>query len=180
MILTPADWHHLPPADPCHGYLASKRLKPGNLRQSGDWLVAPLTDMSGNVCNLQLIDSAGFKRFLPDLPVKGLCYRCGPRESYRIYVTEGIANAMTAHQWRFGACACVAALMKSQLIETGRRLRQVHHDSRLVLVADNDSDGREPFDGLRIGLAAADVFDECLAAREIGDINDIYVTREGE
>ncbi len=137
-----------------HAYLTSKSVQAYGLRmatadhraqlwndEDGEWqdvftaragdLLVPMTDATGQLCNLQRIDATGRKRFLMGGRKRGTFHRI--EGSGRAWLAEGYATAATVHA-ATGA-AVVVAFDAGNLAEVARQLA----DQVGAVAADNDA-----------------------------------------
>lgn len=129
-------WSEAQPAAADHPYLIRKRVKPCNLRQLGDVLLAPLT-RDGVLVNLQRIYPDGAKRFLFGGMVKGCYSPLGTITAGQpLYLAEGWATGATIHADTGAAVAC--AMNAGNLLAVGQRLQRQHPDAVLIVAGDDD------------------------------------------
>ncbi|MEG7511368.1 primase-helicase zinc-binding domain-containing protein [Serratia sp. IR-2025] len=136
--------------------------------QSGDLLV-PLTDSTGDVVNVQLINAAGVKRTLAGGQVKNTCHFLPGQDNAVIWLTEGYATGLTVHQLT-GESVCVA-LSANNLPAMAQQLRTHYPDALLLLAADNDENGTGQ---ARAAEAAQLSGGKPALPSETGDWNDVY------
>ncbi|CAI0698157.1 DNA primase TraC [Serratia liquefaciens] len=137
--------------------------------QSGDLLV-PLTDSTGEVVNVQLINAAGDKRTLAGGQVKDACHFLPGQDNAVIWLTEGYATGLTVHELT-GESVCVA-LSANNLPAMAQQLRAHYPDALLLLAADNDENGTGQ---ARATEAAQLSGGKPALPSEAGDWNDIYL-----
>ncbi|WP_256674437.1 MULTISPECIES: toprim domain-containing protein [unclassified Pseudomonas] len=123
-------------ADPDHGYLIAKQIRPFHLRQHGNLLLVPLI-YEGVLVNLQRIGPDGKKRFLSGGRITG-CY--SPLGSISpgkpLYVSEGWATGATIHESTGSAVAC--AMTCGNLLAVGQHLQRRYPDAVLIVAGDDD------------------------------------------
>ncbi|EKN6110813.1 DNA primase, partial [Yersinia enterocolitica] len=136
--------------------------------QPGD-LLFPLTDSSGEVVNVQLINANGDKRTLAGGQVKAACHFLAGQDNAVIWLTEGYATGLTVHHLT-GETVCVA-LSANNLPALAQQLRTHYPDALLLLAADNDENGT----GQSRATEAAQLSGGKLALPPVvGDWNDVY------
>ncbi|MHA3682625.1 primase-helicase zinc-binding domain-containing protein, partial [Yersinia enterocolitica] len=136
--------------------------------QPGD-LLFPLTDSSGEVVNVQLINANGDKRTLAGGQVKAACHFLTGQDNTVIWLTEGYATGLTVHHLT-GESVCVA-LSANNLPALAQQLRTHYPDALLLLAADNDENGT----GQTRATEAAQLSGGKLALPPVvGDWNDVY------
>ena len=99
-------WDAAPAAPADHGYLAAKGVQPHGLRvDAGGWLLVPLRDADGALCNVQRIapakptDGSPSKLFLKGGRVAGLWHLLGDLAGAdAVLVCEGWATGASLHQ----------------------------------------------------------------------------------
>jgi putative DNA primase/helicase len=129
-----AIWDAARPAASGHSYLRQKDIPSRHLRQVGDCLLIPLYE-DDRLVNLQKINEAGEKRFLPGGKITGCCSPLG-RVATAIYICEGWATACTlfSHTGQHTVAAMTAGNLKA--VALAYRGRYASH--RIVIAADND------------------------------------------
>ncbi|GAB2938927.1 primase-helicase zinc-binding domain-containing protein [Hafnia psychrotolerans] len=136
---------------------------------SGDLLI-PLTDLSGNVLNVQLINAEGIKRMLAGGQVKGACHHFAGKENAVIWLTEGYATGLTVHELT-GETVYVA-LSANNFPYLAQLLHDKYPDAMLLMAADNDENGT----GQRKAEEAASLTAGKIALPFItGDWNDVFM-----
>lgn len=148
-------------ANPAHPYLLRKRLPPAGLLQSGNRLLAPMTDIFGKVWNCQSIYPDGEKRYLTGARKKGalwsagldLCLSRGSAPE-TICIGEGVAT-MIAVRVASGH-PVVAAMDTSGLLTVATSVRRRWPNAKLIISADDDRQ-TELKTGRNTGMAAAEV-----------------------
>jgi len=136
--------------------------------QPGD-LLLPLTDCTGEVVNVQLINTEGDKRTLAGGQVKNTCHFLPGQDNAVIWLTEGYATGLTVHQLT-GESVCVA-LSANNLPAMAQQLRTRYPDAALLLAADNDENGTGQ---TRAAEAAQLSGGKPALPSETGDWNDVY------
>ncbi len=136
--------------------------------QPGDLLI-PLTDSTGEVVNIQLINAAGDKRTLAGGQVKDACHFLHGQDNAVIWLTEGYATGLTVHHLT-GESVCIA-LSANNLPAMAQQLRAHYPDALLMLAADNDENGTGQ---TRAAEAAQLSGGKPALPSETGDWNDIY------
>ena len=132
-------WNDAVPATVYHPYLARKRITAMGLRQARNLLLVPLSDIDGNLLNLQRIDPRGDKRFLWGGRITGCFALAGAREipeAGEVYIAEGWATAATIHQTL--RVPVVAAMNAGNLKPVAEALRKKCPCLAIVVAADND------------------------------------------
>lgn len=137
--------------------------------RAGDLLI-PLTDLSGNLLNVQLINAEGIKRMLAGGQVKGACHHFAGKSDAVIWLTEGYATGLTVHELK-GETVYVA-LSANNFPYLAQRLRDAYPDALLLMAADNDENGT----GKKKAEEAASLTGGKIALPFIiGDWNDVYM-----
>ena len=130
------------PADPEHGYLKRKGIKPHNLRQNQrdgfDILLVEARDADGQLWSLQRIYPDGrklAKLFLKDGRKQGCFHTIGESSGTRI-VCEGIATAASLYE-ATGHCVH-SAFDCGNLLSVAEAIRAKYPDSEIIIAADDD------------------------------------------
>ncbi|OJZ21176.1 MAG: hypothetical protein BGP21_10730 [Thiobacillus sp. 65-29] len=129
-------WKASRPADPAHPYLQRKQVKAWGIRQIREQLLIPAR-RDGVMHTLQLIGPDGSKRFLTGGRIKG-CYFAIGKPAGTICVAEGYATAATVYEATGYATA--AAFNAGNLKEVARHLAFNNPRTRIILIADDDSE----------------------------------------
>lgn len=148
----------------------------------GPVLVVPVKDAaSGALVNVQMIDAAGNKRFLPGGRVKGACATVPAHEraagDRRLYIVEGLATACSVRD--AANASAVVAFSRAGLLPIAKAMRARFPDAEIIIAADNDAkpDGSNP--GVEDAREAAIAIGAALAVPPgAGDFND-YATAFG-
>ena len=169
-------WERAVPADPAHGYLQRKGVRPHGIRmESEDVLIVPLMDLDGTIHTLQRIYEDGTKRYLAGGAKAGhFTVVGGPlAEAEAILICEGWATGATAHEAT--GLPVVAAMDAGNLKRVAPILRERFPTARLVILADNDTKpGRVDNPGVTAAIAAARAAGALVAIPpEPGDFNDL-------
>ena len=129
-------------ADPCHPYLARKRISSECLYQTGDLLLVPMYDTEGRLWNVQSIDPNGSKRFQKGGRTKGVFWSAGVlTKTAHVVIGEGMATVAAIR--RATGLTVVAAMSAHNLITVGLAIRSIHPDIRITVAADDDVTGRD-------------------------------------
>ena len=138
-------------------YLSRKKVHPYRLRQHGDALLVPLTDISGKLQNLQQIFPNGGKRFLKGGAVKGhYCCLPGGNDKTPILLCEGWATGATLFEAVGWTTVC--AMNAGNLLPVGTILRKRYPDRDIILCADDDWPGRKILEAMTAkGLSPEDL-----------------------
>ncbi|KGE04545.1 toprim domain-containing protein [Pseudohaliea rubra] len=148
-----ANWDAAAPATVAHPYLQAKQLPAVGVRESAGLLLVPLVDVHGTLHNLQRIDAAGRKRFLPGGRVRGLfCLLGTVRDGQPLYVCEGFATGASIGHAMQVPVAC--AMSANNLLPVAEALSRHYPAAALVVAADNDH-RTEGNPGMRYGAEAA-------------------------
>ncbi|MGP5711272.1 toprim domain-containing protein [Vreelandella alkaliphila] len=133
---TRQEWPLLVAASSTHTYLATKGVKPHNLRQMRGLLVVPLTD-GQRLVNWQTIAADGAKYFKTGGKVKGCYSPMGSIEPHQpLLIAEGWATAATLHEATGYAVA--AAMNAGNLLPVAKSLRERYPTQPIIVCADND------------------------------------------
>jgi putative DNA primase/helicase len=130
-------WETALPANGNHPYLLKKSIPPLYIKQIGSDLVIGLSDESGEIVNIQYINSNGRKLFLKGGRVSG-CYALTGRLQAigKLYVCEGWATGITLHLETGVPIAC--AMNCHNLRDAGNSLRQQYPNLEIVIAGDDD------------------------------------------
>lgn len=124
---------------PCH-YLIRKKVDNFGckINARGDLLV-PLFDEKGDLWNVQTIDGAGSKLFLPKGRVRGCFHLIGTVQLTEpvICIAEGVATAASIHMATDHAVA--VAFNAGNLLPVGEAIRSIYPAAKLIYCADDDS-----------------------------------------
>jgi len=129
-------WAAARAADPGHGYLVRKAIKPHGVRQDGGLLLVPLRDAAGGLHSLQTIASDGSKLYLPGGRVRGAYFSIG-RPGDTVCVCEGFATAASLHDATGHAVA--VAFSAGNLLPVAQALREKLPNVRIVICGDDDA-----------------------------------------
>ncbi|MCU6422057.1 primase-helicase zinc-binding domain-containing protein [Klebsiella aerogenes] len=155
--------------------LAATHKTGGVTYRAGD-VVVPLSDDTGALVNLQLINADGLKRTLKGGQVKGACHIIEGKKQAgkRLWIAEGYATALTVHH--LTGETVMVALSSVNLLSLASLARQKHPACQIVLAADRDLNG----EGQSKAAAAADACEGVVALPPVfGDWNDAF-TQHGE
>ena len=144
--------------------------------RAGD-VVVPLSDDTGALVNLQLINADGLKRTLKGGQVKGACHIIEGKKQAgkRLWIAEGYATALTVHH--LTGETVMVALSSVNLLSLASLARHKHPACQIVLAADRDLNG----DGQRKAAAAAEACEGIVALPPVfGDWNDAFMQKGEE
>ncbi len=157
-------------ADPAHGYLAAKGIKPWGAKQDAKGnLVIPVSSVDGETQSLQRISGSGRKSFFTGGQMKGGMYWLRDPGDV-IYLGEGFATmASVAEAVPDGGVAC--CFSAGGLAVAAKAIRQKHLGAQIVVCGDHDTSG--------VGQKAATEAAQGVGARvalpgAVGDWNDVY------
>ncbi|WP_312055170.1 phage/plasmid primase, P4 family [Pantoea brenneri] len=138
--------------------------------RAGDLLV-PLHDTSGQLVNVQLINTTGEKRTLKSGKVKGACHILSTgKPAARIWLTEGYATGLTVHN--LTGDEVWVALSSVNLLSLASLAREKHATQPLLIAADRDLNG----DGQAKAKQAAKSSRAAVALPPVfGDWNDAFM-----
>lgn len=150
--------------------LQGNELRIAGINYSAGDLLIPLTDLSGSLLNVQLINAEGIKRMLAGGQVKGACHHFAGKSDAVIWLTEGYATGLTVHELT-GETVYVA-LSANNFPYLAQRLRDAYPNALLIMAADNDENGigqkkAEEAASLTGGKVALPLI--------IGDWNDVFM-----
>lgn len=130
-------WCNAEPASHTHPYLERKQVQAHGIRQSWGNLVIPITDLSGNLHNLQIIKSDGAKRFLKGGRKRGLSFLFGELAgAHSIIICEGWATGASLHEaYRLPV---LVAFDAGNLLHVATAFRRRYLNTPLTVCADND------------------------------------------
>lgn len=173
-------WKRAVPADPEHGYLRRKAVRPYGIRmESDDVLIVPLIDLDGTIHTIQRIYEDGTKRFQSGGAKAGHFTPIGGSlaGAATILLCEGWATGATAHEAT--GLPVVTAMDAGNLGRVAPALRDRFPEARLVILADNDAKpGRVDNPGVAAARAAAREVGALVAVPpEAGDFNDLAAAR---
>ncbi|EKN4821491.1 phage/plasmid primase, P4 family [Yersinia enterocolitica] len=137
-------------------------------------LIVPLSTLSGELVNIQLINANGDKRTLPGGQVKGAfhLFSAATSVSGMIWLAEGYATGLTVHQ--LTGDDVYVALSANNLPSLAAQLHEQYPAKPLLIAADRDENGT----GQIKAEEAAKVCNGVAALPPInGDWNDIYQVR---
>lgn len=160
-------WDEAEPADARHPYLVRKGIGAHGIRQSGDLLLVPVRDTTGEIHGLQSIDADGAKRFKSGTAKLGNYHAIGRLRGVLV-IAEGFATGATIHDATGHAVA--VAFDCGNLHPVAVALHSKYPTADFVVAADNDH--RTPGNP---GLSAARV-----AARAVGGRVLVPEFRAGE
>lgn len=141
--------------------------------RAGD-VVVPLHDETGELVNLQFINSEGLKRTLKGGMVKGACHTIeGQKQTgKRLWIAEGYVTALTVHH--LTGETVLVALSSVNLLSLASLARSKHPACQIVLAADRDLSG----DGQSKAAAAAEACEGVVALPPVfGDWNDAFIEK---
>ncbi|EAA7087582.1 DNA primase [Salmonella enterica] len=144
--------------------------------RTGD-VVVPLSDDTGALVNLQLINADGLKRTLKGGQVKGACHIIEGKKQAgkRLWIAEGYATALTVHH--LAGETVMVALSSVNLLSLASLARQKYPACQIVLAADRDLNG----DGQSKAAAAAGACEGVVALPPVfGDWNDAFMQKGEE
>lgn len=129
-----------------HAYAIKKNISLDGLRVRQGEILVPLVDTDKKLWNLQKIDRAGSKKFMPGGRVSGLYHPVGKRPAFKdkpFIFTEGLATGKTIN--RILECPVICTMTAGNLLATARAFREKHYYARFIFAADNDAwtPGRE-------------------------------------
>ena len=134
-------WGKAQPASHAHPYLVRKQVQAHGIRQAGNKLLIPLTDLSGYLHNLQTITPDGTKRFLFGGRKRGLCFLLGGKlaKSDMVYLCEGYATGASLYEAYH--LPVLVAFDAGNLLPVAQSFRRQFIDLPLTVCADNDRKG---------------------------------------
>ena len=118
-----------------HQYLIDKQVKAYGVRLLGDSLLVPIFDISGDLVNIQSINSSGIKMFHSGAAVNGNYMVIGELVG-KIYIVEGYATAATIYDIT-NNCV-VVAFNVGNLENVVKSIRGISNKFQLIIAADND------------------------------------------
>ncbi|EIJ36225.1 toprim domain-containing protein [Thiothrix nivea] len=130
-------WCNAEPAGHTHPYLERKQVQAHGIRQSLGNLVIPITDLSGNLHNLQIIKPDGAKRFLKGGRKRGLSFLFGELAgAHGVIICEGWATGASLHEaYRLPV---LVAFDAGSLLPVAQAFRRRFLNIPITLCADND------------------------------------------
>lgn len=137
---------------PCdgHPYLAAKGIQPqSGIGIKNNYLIVPMY-LGGEICNVQIIDAAGQKRFLKGSIKQAAYHIVGDApESGDVLICEGYATACTLFEAT--GKAVIVAFDAGNLAEVGKAIKKTHPQVNLIYCADKDDNniGREKAEAAR-------------------------------
>lgn len=183
-------WATSQPANQEHPYLLKKQVGAFRIRQSGQTLLIPIRDVSGQLQALQYIyphkveTADGGKTDKIILGSKrGNFHHIGrPSPNGEIYICEGYATGATLHQMT-GRCV-VIAFDAGNLEPVGKAIRGRYPEAQLIFAADNDTGviaGSIENPGIHYARQAALACNGYLLTpktNQKADFNDLFTTKE--
>ncbi|MGB8925901.1 MAG: primase-like DNA-binding domain-containing protein [Pantoea agglomerans] len=154
------------------GLTLATGLRCGGISFAAGDLLVPLTNETGNVVNIQLINAAGDKRTLPDGQVKGAYHLAGEPDSKTLWLTEGYATGLTVQ--RLTGQPVYVALSANNLPALAAQLRKTNPDALMLIAADHDDNGTGQ---LKAEEAAKACNGKAALPPETGDWNDVWQTQ---
>lgn len=170
-------WAQAAPASEHHPYLVRKGIDASGLRDQSGFLLVPMRDGTGRICNLQSIRADGQKRFLRGGRVSGL-YACIGTAGDHLLIAEGWATGKTLHAHT--GLPVAVAFSAGNLLAVAQAMRSKYPSVRITICADNDlkPDGTNP--GVQAASAAAAAVNGYVATPpQPGDFNDIFAASKG-
>lgn len=155
-----------------HQYLKEKQIKSHGIKQSGNALIIPISDINGKIWSLQYINIDGQKKMMWQGRKKGNFFQIGePTDT--ICIAEGFATAASIHE-ATGYCTNVA-FDAGNLKAVSNSIRERNPNKPIILCADNDA-GTDGNPGLTKATEAAEAIKGHIAVppRYI-DFNDLRV-----
>lgn len=131
-----AVWESANPETGEHRYLRAKQVGAHGIRTNGSNLLVPVRDASGALHQIQYIDPNGEKRFLAGGAIAGHYHAIGKPNGV-IVIAEGYATGATIHEATGHACA--VAFNAGNLRPVAEAIKSKHPDTKLIIVADNDT-----------------------------------------
>lgn len=120
-----------------HAYLQRKAVQAHGIRQAGGLLLVPMHDAAGELWNVQKIDAAGQKCFLPGRK-RGLFHLMGTPGRW-LALAEGYATAATVHEATGWPVA--VAFDAGNLLPVAEALARRHPAAGIAVYADHDAAG---------------------------------------
>ena len=135
------NWSKAKPANHAHPYLIHKRVQAHGIRQMGDKLIIPITDLAGCLHNLQTITPDGTKRFLFGGRKRGLCFILGSKlfKQDTVYLCEGYATGASLYEAY--QLPVLVAFDAGNLLPVAQAFRRRYRNILLTVCADNDRKG---------------------------------------
>lgn len=121
-----------------HDYLTTKRIQPHGARIYKTALVVPIHDEADRLVNLQFIAADGSKRFLSGGRKCG-CFRSIGNLTHTVLICEGFATGASLHEET--GQRVVVAFDAGNLLPVARNIRELSHDTEIIIAGDNDLSG---------------------------------------
>lgn len=136
-----------------HPYLTKKGVKAIGIRQSGDNLLIPMHDATGQLHSVQIIKPDGEKRFLTGGRVKG-CFHALRGSPGLLLICEGYATGASLYEATGYQVA--VAFNAGNLEAVALELHAKYPDLRIIVAADDDhqTDGNPGMTKARMAAAA--------------------------
>jgi len=129
-------WEAASKAPNDHPYLIRKGVKAFDIKHSGNRLVIPMQDITGEIQSLQFIDKDGNKRFLSGGKKKACYHLIGlPVEPFCI--AEGYATAASIYEATL--YPAVTAFDAGNLKPVAKAIYERFNKPEIIICADNDS-----------------------------------------
>jgi antirestriction protein ArdC/phage/plasmid primase-like uncharacterized protein len=127
-----------PPADSNHQYLVKKGIGSHSFKKDSQGnLIVPLTNVKGEIRNVQRINKDGQKWYAKGGEKQGNFHAISkPENGKPILIAEGVATAATLNEVL--KIPALAALDAGNLSEVAKSLSEVYPDSPLIIAGDND------------------------------------------
>lgn len=131
-------WYNAHSAQHTHPYLIAKQVQAHGIRQAGERLVIPITDLSGNLHNVQTITPDGTKRFLKGGRKRGLAFLIGEKlgSAGNVILCEGYATGASLYEAYH--LPVLVAFDAGNLLPVAQAFRRRFLNIPLTLCADND------------------------------------------
>lgn len=166
--------HASQPADPDHGYLVAKAIKPHRTRQRGDWLVLPVIGFDRQLWSIQFIARNGTKRLMTGGKKQGCFIAVNGRMpgASRVVICEGFATGATLAEAEPEALT-LAAIDAGNLHAVATGARRQWPTTEIVICADADEVGIVKGREAAIAAGALLAVPEFPAGAEGSDYNDL-------
>lgn len=172
-------WDDSRAADPGHGYLLKKNVKPLSARQQGAGLVIPVIGYDGQIKSLQFIYPDGSKRLLPGGAKKGNFIPVyGDMPSPRLLICEGWATGATLAEMEPAACV-FAAVDAGNLEAVAVGARKRWPSAEIIVCCDRDEVGKAKGRAAAIAAGAKIAIPDFPEGSTGTDFNDLATVLAG-
>ncbi len=167
------EWDAAHPADPQHGYLVRKLIKPYGIHQNQrGQLLIPVYNIKGAIQSVQRISPDGDKQFLKGGKMAGGRYWLRePKEGAEILIGEGFATMASVAE-AMPYAGVVMAFSAGNLHVVAENIRAQYPHEKITICADNDESGTGQ---AKATEAAESAHATMVLPPHTGDFNDLHI-----